>query len=116
MTLLNGDNQLSGGQKQRLSIARALLKNAPILILDEATAALDSESEVYIQQAIEKMIQNKTVIAIAHRLSTLKNMDRIIVLEHGKIIEDSTPKELLKKNGAFTKFWKLQQLEENKYE
>ena len=115
-TLLNGDNQLSGGQKQRLSIARALLKDAPILILDEATSALDSESEAYIQKAIEKMIQNKTVIAIAHRLSTLKNMDRIIVLEHGKIIEDGAPKELLKKNGAFAKFWKLQQLEENKHE
>ena len=84
--------------------------------MDEATSALDSESEAYIQQAIEKMIKNKTVIAVAHRLSTLKNMDRIIVLEHGKIIEDGTPKELLKKNGAFAKFWKLQQLEENKHE
>jgi len=115
-TLLSGGNQLSGGQKQRLSIARALLKDAPILILDEATSALDSESEAYIQQAIEKMIKNKTVIAVAHRLSTLKNMDRIIVLEHGKIIEDGTPRELLKKNGAFAKFWKLQQLEENKHE
>lgn len=115
-TLLSGDNQLSGGQKQRLSIARALLKDAPILILDEATSALDSESEDYIQKAIEKMIQNKTVIAVAHRLSTLKNMDRIIVLEYGKIIEDGTPKELLKKKGAFAKFWKLQQLEENKHE
>jgi len=114
-TILNGDNQLSGGQKQRLSIARALLKNAPILILDEATSALDSESETYIQQAIEKMIQNKTVIAIAHRLSTLKNMDRIVVLEHGKIIEDGAPDVLLKQKGAFAKFWKLQQLEEKKY-
>jgi len=115
-TLLDGENQLSGGQKQRLSIARALLKDAPILILDEATSALDSESEAYIQKAIEKMIQNKTVIAISHRLSTLRNMDRIIVLEHGKIIEDGAPKELLKKNGVFAKFWKLQQLEENKHE
>lgn len=115
-TILGGDNQLSGGQRQRLSIARALLKDAPILILDEATSALDSQSEFYIQQAIEKMIQNKTVIAIAHRLSTLKNMDRIIVIEHGKIIEDGKPEELLKKNGAFAKFWKLQQLEEKKHE
>lgn len=115
-TQLSGDNQLSGGQRQRLSIARALLKDAPILILDEATSALDSESETYIQQAIEKMIQNKTVIAVAHRLSTLKNMDRIVVLEHGKIIEDGAPKELLKQNGAFAKFWKLQQLEEKKHE
>lgn len=115
-TLLNGENQLSGGQKQRLSIARALLKNTPILILDEATSALDSESETYIQQAIETMIKNKTVIAVAHRLSTLKNMDRIIVLDKGKIIEDGSPEELLKKKGAFAKFWKLQQLEENKHE
>lgn len=115
-TILSGDNQLSGGQMQRLSIARAILKNAPILILDEATSALDSESENYIQKAIDKIIQDKTVIAIAHRLSTLKNMDRIIVLENGKIIEDGTPKELLKKNGAFAKFWELQQLEEKKHE
>ena len=115
-TLLSGDNQLSGGQRQRLSIARALIKNAPILILDEATSALDSESEAYIQKSIEKIIQNKTVIAIAHRLSTLKNMDRIIVLEHGKIIEDGSLNELLEKNGAFAKFWKLQQLEEHKHD
>jgi ABC-type multidrug transport system fused ATPase/permease subunit len=115
-TILSGDNQLSGGQRQRLSIARALLKNAPILILDEATSALDSESETYIQQAVETMIKNKTVITVAHRLSTLKNMDRIIVIEHGKIIEDGTPKELLEKNGAFARFWKLQQLEEKKHE
>ena len=115
-TVLNGENQLSGGQKQRISIARALLKNAPVLILDEATSALDSESETYIRQAIENIIQNKTVIAIAHRLSTLKNMDRIIVLDKGKIIEQGSPGELKNKNGAFARFWKLQQLEEHKNE
>lgn len=115
-TVFGGSNKLSGGQMQRISIARAILKNAPILILDEATSALDSESENYIQQAIEEIIKDKTVIAVAHRLSTLKNMDRIIVLENRKIVEDGTPKELLKKQGRFYDFWKLQQLGEKKDE
>ncbi|MBO5039377.1 MAG: ABC transporter ATP-binding protein [Alphaproteobacteria bacterium] len=101
--------KLSGGQRQRIAIARAVLKDAPILILDEATSALDSESETYIEKAIEEIIKNKTVIAIAHRLSTLKNMDRIIVLEKGKIIEQGTPKELLKLKGKFFKLWKMQE-------
>ena len=107
-TLLNAQNQLSGGQMQRLSIARALLKDAPILVLDEATSALDSESEFYIQKAIEKMLQGKTVIAVAHRLSTLKNMDRIVVLENGKIIEEGSPQQLLKTQGKYAKLWNLQ--------
>ena len=115
-TMLNAQNQLSGGQMQRLSIARALLKDAPILILDEATSALDSESEFYIQKAIENMLKDKTVIAVAHRLSTLKNMDRIIVLEKGKIVEDGKLDELLKKKGKFWQYWNLQKLKGEKNE
>lgn len=115
-TILNAQNQLSGGQMQRLSIARALLKDAPILILDEATSALDSESEFYIQKAIENMLKDKTVIAVAHRLSTLKNMDRIIVLEKGKIVEDGKLDDLLKKKGKFWQYWNLQKLKGEKNE
>ena len=115
-TILNAQNQLSGGQMQRISIARALLKDAPILILDEATSALDSESEFYIQKAIENMLKDKTVIAVAHRLSTLKNMDRIIVMEKGKIVEDGKLDELLKKKGKFWQYWKLQKLKGEKNE
>ena len=100
---------LSGGERQRIAIARAILQNAPILILDEATSALDSEAEVAIQKALNNLMQNKTVVAIAHRLSTLKNMDRIIVLDNGSIIEDDTPQNLLKKkNSAFKHFYTLQ--------
>ena len=115
-TILNEQNQLSGGQMQRLSIARALLKDSPILILDEATSALDSESEFYIQKAIENMLKDKTVIAVAHRLSTLKNMDRIIVMEKGKIVEDGKLDELLKKKGKFWQYWNLQKLKGEKNE
>ena len=101
--------KLSGGERQRLAIARAILQNAPILILDEATSALDSESEILIEKALARLIKGKTVIAVAHRLSTLKNMDRIIVLDKGKIIEDGTPAELLQKpDGAFYHLYKLQ--------
>lgn len=107
-TILNAQNQLSGGQMQRLSIARAILKDSPILLLDEATSALDSEAEFYIQKAIENVIQDKTVLVVAHRLSTLKNMDRIIVIEKGKIVEDGTLNELIAKKGKFYKYWKLQ--------
>ncbi len=97
--------KLSGGQKQRVAIARAMLKNAPILVLDEATSALDSESEVAIQKALHELMESKTVIAIAHRLSTLREMDRIIVLEQGKIIEDGTHAKLVKKKGVYAKLW-----------
>ncbi len=97
--------KLSGGQKQRIAIARAMLKNAPILVLDEATSALDSESELLVQEALGNLIKGKTVLAIAHRLSTLLAMDRIIVLDKGKIIEDGTHKELLKKKGIYAKLW-----------
>ena len=115
-TILNAQNQLSGGQMQRLSIARAILKDSPILLLDEATSALDSESEFYIQKAIENVIQDKTVLVVAHRLSTLKNMDRIIVMEKGKIVEDGTLKELIAKKGKFYKYWKLQKQKGGKNE
>ena len=100
---------LSGGERQRIAIARAILQNAPILILDEATSALDSEAEIMIEQALQNIIQDKTVIAIAHRLSTLRSMDRIIVLENGKIIENGSIDELLKnKSGTFYKLYQLQ--------
>ncbi len=98
--------KLSGGQRQRIAIARAFLKNAPILVLDEATSSLDSESEHAIQLSLEQLMKDRTVIAIAHRLSTLKKMDRIIILDGGKIIEDGNPDELLKKpNGIFKNMW-----------
>src|SRR5690606_4844691 len=100
--------KLSGGQKQRVAIARAMLKNAPILILDEATSALDSESEVAIQKALHELMEGKTVIAIAHRLSTLREMDRIIVLEKGKIVEDDTHTKLVHKKGMYARLWKHQ--------
>ena len=100
--------KLSGGQKQRVAIARAMLKNAPILVLDEATSALDSESEVAIQKALHELMEGKTVIAIAHRLSTLREMDRIIVLDQGKIVEDGTHDALTKNGGMYSRLWEHQ--------
>ena len=101
--------KLSGGERQRIAIARAILRNAPVLILDEATSALDSESEMLIQDALKTLMQGKTVIAIAHRLSTVMNMDRIIVMERGEIIEDGSHGQLLKKKkGVYKKLWDLQ--------
>ena len=100
--------KLSGGQRQRIAIARAILKDAPILILDEATSALDSEVEASIQTALETAMERKTVIAIAHRLSTLSQMDRIIVLDHGRIVEDGTHQQLLSNEGLYARYWKRQ--------
>ena len=100
--------RLSGGQRQRIAVARAILKNAPILILDEATSALDSEIEASIQVALHRAMEGKTVIAIAHRLSTISTMDRIIVLEDGGIAEEGTHRTLLKKRGLYYKYWERQ--------
>lgn len=100
--------KLSGGQRQRVAIARAILKDAPILILDEATSALDSESEKLIQDSLVKLMKNRTSIVIAHRLSTIAKLDRIIVLDTGKIIEDGTHQQLLELNGTYAKLWKHQ--------
>lgn len=99
---------LSGGERQRIAIARAILKNAPILIFDEATSSLDSESEKYIQESLKTVMKDKTVIAVAHRLSTLREMDRIIVLENGKIVEEGTHEGLLRKKGRYAKLFKMQ--------
>lgn len=100
--------KLSGGQRQRVAIARAILKDAPILVLDEATSALDSESEKLIQESLEALMKNRTSIVVAHRLSTIAKLDRIIVLEDGKIIEDGTHSELLKRSGTYAKLWNHQ--------
>lgn len=100
--------KLSGGQRQRIAIARVLLKNAPILILDEATSALDSEIEAVIQESLELLMKNKTVIAIAHRLSTIAKMDRLVVLDHGQIVESGAHQELITKNGLYARLWQHQ--------
>ena len=100
--------KLSGGQRQRIAIARAMLKDAPILVLDEATSALDSESEVSIQRALHKLMVGKTVVAIAHRLSTLREMDRIIVLENGAVVEDGTHDALIAFGGVYARLWEHQ--------
>ena len=100
--------RLSGGQRQRIAIARAMLKNAPILILDEATSQLDSVTEAEIQDSLWDLMQNKTTLIIAHRLSTLLHMDRILVFDQGSIVEDGTHEELLEKNGLYKKLWEAQ--------
>ena len=99
---------LSGGERQRIAIARAILKNSPILVFDEATSALDSQSEIHIQKSLHNLMKGKTVLAIAHRLSTLREMDRILVFEKGKIVEDGTHEELINKNGVYAKLYGMQ--------
>lgn len=100
--------KLSGGQRQRIAIARVLLKDAPLLVLDEATSALDSESEAAIQERLSLVMEGKTVIAIAHRLSTIASMDRIVVLDHGRIVEEGRLDELVEQDGLFARLWKRQ--------
>jgi len=104
-----GGNKLSGGQKQRISIARALLKNAPIVLLDEATASLDPENEIYIQQAIQELVKDKTVIVIAHKLATIKNAAQILVLHEGCIVESGDHASLMARQGVYEKLWSIQQ-------
>ena len=100
---------LSGGQQQRVALARALYRNPDILILDEATSALDTESEQLIQRALEEMHNDRTIIVVAHRLSTIANADQIIVLEDGKIVEKGEKNALLSQEGRFSELWKLQE-------
>lgn len=102
-------SHLSGGEKQRISIARAILKNAPIVLLDEATSSIDPDNEVFIQQAINELVRDKTLIVIAHRLTTIKDADQIIVMENGEIIERGTHQELLYNCGQYNKFWEIGQ-------
>ena len=116
MTLENGYDteigergvRLSGGQKQRLSIARVFLKNPPILILDEATSALDNTTEILIQSALDELCKGRTTLVVAHRLSTIKNADRIAVISGGKVVEEGSHNELLDKGGEYAKLYELQ--------
>ena len=103
-----GGHRLSGGQRQRLAIARAVLKDAPVLILDEATSAVDNETEAALQRSISKVSIDRTAIIIAHRLSTVRQADRILVLDNGDVIEDGTHEELVQLEGAYARMWAVQ--------
>lgn len=108
-----GGSTLSGGEKQRISIARAMLKDAPIILLDEATASVDPENEVHLQQAISALVKNKTLIVIAHRLSTIRDADLILVVDNGKIVEKGVHAELIQQKGIYQKFWNIRQKARN---
>ena len=108
-----GGSTLSGGEKQRISIARAMLKDAPIILLDEATASVDPENEVHLQQAISALVKNKTLIIIAHRLSTIRDADQILVVDNGKIVEKGVHAELIQQKGIYQKFWNIRQKARN---
>jgi ATP-binding cassette subfamily B protein len=100
--------KLSGGQRQRVAIARAILKNAPILVLDEATSALDSVTEKKIQLGLDNLMKGRTVVVVAHRLSTISHMDRILVFDQGRIIEDGSHQQLLIRDGHYARLWNMQ--------
>lgn len=100
-----GGHTLSGGQKQRISIARAILKDAPIILLDEATSSVDPENEHLIQQAINQLVKNKTVVVIAHNLSAIRTVDKVLVLDEGQLLEEGDPSSLLQKKGLYSKLW-----------
>ena len=103
-----GGHRLSGGQRQRVAIARAVLKDAALLILDEATSAVDNETEAALQRSIQRIAKDRTTVVIAHRLSTIRHAHRIIVLENGAVVEDGTHDSLIEKDGVYAKLWAVQ--------
>ena len=108
-----GGSTLSGGEKQRISIARAMLKDAPIILLDEATASVDPENEVHLQQAISALVKNKTLIVIAHRLSTIRDADQVLVVDNGKIAQKGVHADLIQQKGIYQNFWNIRQKARN---